>query len=250
MELLSFAQRLHSIEDLKTTVDRGIALIWCAGRIDPAQGLSARDIAQVLQGAGYPTQNVSRLHAQLTADNRTAKAAGDSFRLRPAARRILDSVLQPFAGPAPIKSTDSVIPRSLADATRRSYLQKVTHQINASYDTGLFDCTAVMMRRLIETLIVELFESRHAEARIKDGNGQFFMLDGLITRLESEPGINLGRNTKLGLRKLKDLGDKSAHNRRFNAQRADIDQLGPDVRAATEELMHLANLLPPLDAAA
>jgi hypothetical protein len=250
MDLISFAQRLDGIEALGKALDRAVALIWFAGRIDPAVGLSAREIAQALQRAGYAQQNVSRLHTQLKADKRTAKASRDRFRLQPAARRELAAMLQEFAGRPPAQQTDSLIPRSLANATRRSYLQRVTYQINASYDAGLFDCTAVMMRRMIETLIIELFESRRLEARIKDPNGHFLMLDNLIARLESEPDVSLSRNTKTGLRKLKELGDKSAHNRRFNAQKSDIDQLGADVRAATEELMHLANLLPPLDAAA
>jgi len=249
MDLISFAQRLAGVEALQTAIDRGVALIWFASRVDPTVALSARQIAQALQGAGYPKQNVSRLNAHLKADKRTVKASGDGFRLQPAARGHLASILQEFAGPQPAKPTHSLIPRSLADATRRSYLQRVTHQINASYDAGLFDCTAVMMRRMIETLIIELFESRRWEARIKDSNGHFLMLDNLIGRLDNEPEINLSRNTKLGLRKLKDLGDKSAHNRRFNAQKSDIDQLAADVRAAAEELMHLANLLSPVDAA-
>lgn len=250
MELSDFAQRLHGIDVLKTTADRAIALLWLIGRSNPAQGATPHELAQVLEDAGYPDQNVSRLRRQLTDDRRTAKAGSDGFRLRPNSRLELEPVLSPTTGPRQGAPTDSLIPRSLATATRRTYLQKVIHQVNASYDAELFDCTAVMMRRLIETLIIELFEARRIEAKIKDASGQFFMLDTLLAKLDSEPGLNLGRNSKTGLRKLKELGDKSAHNRRFNAQQSDIDQLSADVRTAAEELMHMAGLLPAATSAA
>ena len=60
--------------------------------------------------------------------------------------------------------------------------------------------------------------------------------------LSKDGAIHLGRNAKRGLDGLKDLGDKSAHNRRFNARQPDIDHIRSDLRAAAEELLHLAKL--------
>ena len=40
-------------------------------------------------------------------------------------------------------------------------MEKVLSQINGSYDCALFDCTAVMCRRLLETLIIEAYEAVH-----------------------------------------------------------------------------------------
>jgi hypothetical protein len=42
--------------------------------------------------------------------------------------------------------------------------------------------------------------------------------------------------------KLKDVGDKSAHSRRYNAHRGDIDPLLRDVRLVVQELLYLASL--------
>jgi hypothetical protein len=53
---------------------------------------------------------------------------------------------------------------------------------------------------------------------------------------------NLSRNTRRSLPKLKDLGDKSAHSRRFIALRNDLDKLIPDIRVVTQELVLLAKL--------
>jgi hypothetical protein len=80
-----------------------------------------------------------------------------------------------------------------------------------------------MLRRLIETLIVECFEKHEASDTIKTQTGDFLYLGDLIDKMVSERTWNLGRNTRKSLAKLKDIGDKSAHSRRFNARRWDID---------------------------
>jgi hypothetical protein len=56
--------------------------------------------------------------------------------------------------------------------------------------------------------------------------------------LTNETKWNLSRNTINGLPKLKKLGDASAHNRRFLAQKSDIDKLD-DLRMIIEEIIHL-----------
>ena len=99
-----------------------------------------------------------------------------------------------------------------------------------------------MMRRLIETLIIECFESHNISQNIKNQNGDFYYLSDLINRTLNETCWNLGRNTKRSLPKLKDIGDQSAHSRRFNAVREDIDKIIPQFRSVTQELTYLANL--------
>jgi hypothetical protein len=41
---------------------------------------------------------------------------------------------------------------------------------------------------------------------------------------------------------MKNVGDLSAHNRRYNAHREDIDKLIPDLRVVVQELLTLAGL--------
>jgi len=41
---------------------------------------------------------------------------------------------------------------------------------------------------------------------------------------------------------LKNVGDKSAHSRRYNAHREDIDKLSTDFRDACQELLYLSGL--------
>jgi len=118
----------------------------------------------------------------------------------------------------------AVIPFELLRNTR-GYLERITHQVNGSYMNGWYDASAVMIRRLIETLIIESFENANIAQKIKNSSGEFYYLSDLISKSLSETSWNLSRNAKQALPKLKDIGDKSAHSRRFNAVRNDIDKI-------------------------
>jgi hypothetical protein len=140
-----------------------------------------------------------------------------------------------------IPKSQMILPHALVKGTR-GYIEKVLYQINGTYENGWYDACAVMIRRLIETLIIELFEHYNLSAKIKNANGDFFFLSDLISSTLNERTWNLGRNTKQSLPKLKDIGDKSAHSRRYNAYREDIDKLTNDLRTVTQELLYLAKL--------
>lgn len=140
-----------------------------------------------------------------------------------------------------LAATNLVIPRSLLRGTR-GYLEKVANQANGCYEHGWYDACAVLLRRLIETLIIESFEKHALADRIKNPQGDFLYLRDLIAHCLSESAWNLSRNCKQALPKLKDLGDKSAHSRRYVAQRGDLDPLLPDIRVSVQELLYLAGL--------
>jgi hypothetical protein len=135
----------------------------------------------------------------------------------------------------------SIIPYSAVKGTR-GYIEKVVHQINGCYEYGCYDACAVMMRRLIETLIIELFVSQKIESKIKDSNNDFFHLGELVKKTESEISFNLTRNTKRALGKLKDIGDLSAHNPYYNAHREYIDERKTDFRTVVHELMYKSGI--------
>lgn len=137
--------------------------------------------------------------------------------------------------------TQLVVPRSVVRSTR-GYIEKVVNQVNGSYENGWYDSCAVMIRRLIETLIIESFEKHAIAHKIKNAQGDFFYLRDLISACMQESTWNLTRNCKQALPKLKDIGDKSAHSRRYVAQRGDIEPLLSDIRLVTQELVFLAGL--------
>ncbi len=134
-----------------------------------------------------------------------------------------------------------VIPFSVVRGTR-GYIERVTNQANGCFEKGWYDACAVMIRRLLETLIIEAFEKFNIASRIKNASGDFYYLGDLINASINETAWNLSRNCKQSLPRLKSIGDKSAHSRRFVAQRGDIEPILDDIRVAVQEFVFLADL--------
>lgn len=239
MTPIDFLQRIEN--DKLATIERALALLWFTGRDDPTVGMTAGAICSEVELAGHPKQNASRLEQQLREHRGTSKAGKNGWRLHPRTRRELDAIYAFALNPKPLPISDSVLPIDLFTGTRQ-YIERVVEQINKSYDAQLWDCTAVMCRRLLETMIIETYEKAGRANEIKGSDGHFLMLNGLITYLERDSNIHLGRNALKGLKDFKQLGDLSAHNRRFNACQNDIDRVRDGLRVATEELMHLSGL--------
>jgi hypothetical protein len=137
--------------------------------------------------------------------------------------------------------TQQVVPRSIVRGSR-TYIERVANQANGAYENGWYDACAVMTRRLLETLIIEAFEKHGIADRIKNTSGDFLHLGELIDRCLQEKTWNLGRNSKHAMPKLKDIGDKSAHSRRYLAHRGDVEPLLTDIRTVIQELVLLADL--------
>lgn len=145
----------------------------------------------------------------------------------------------PSEGTSP--RSQMVLPHSIVRGTR-PYIERITYQINGCYESGWYDGCAVMMRRLLETLIIEAFENNAISQRIKNANGDFFFLADLVAAAINETSWNLGRSAKRALPKLKEIGDQSAHSRRFIAHREDIEKLILEFRVVAQEFIFLAKL--------
>jgi hypothetical protein len=125
-------------------------------------------------------------------------------------------------------------------ANTRGYLENVAKQAILCYQNGLFDACLVMLRKLIEALVIECFEAHKVEAKIKGADGFYYYLNDLIGLLLSETTWTITRNSQQAFPRIKKFADLSAHNRRFNAKKPDIDQIKDDVRIVIEELVHIA----------
>ncbi len=99
-----------------------------------------------------------------------------------------------------------------------------------------------MSRKLIENLIINLYEVRGKADKIKKGDN-FMFLSGLIITLKNDSEINLGREVKSGLDRIKSLGDRSAHNRRYLSNRKDLLEIKPILRLAVQELLGLTQIV-------
>jgi hypothetical protein len=137
-----------------------------------------------------------------------------------------------------------VVPHSLF-TTAGGFLQKVAFQVNACYLATAYDGCAVMMRKLVESLIIDCFERHNIADKIKHkGTDDYVMLRDLVKAFLAETAWQgVGRNVKSGLDKLKDLkgtGDLSAHTRFYTARREYIDELKTDLRVVVERLLYLS----------
>ena len=226
----------------KSIQERAIAFLFFRAAMTENPDTSIREVAQDFKDSGLGNPNITRLRGYIARDSRTIKIGKDSWRIK---SDEMDSIEQSFQNclkhrKSP-QASDSIIPSELMENTH-SYLEKIVLQINGCYDSGFFDASGVMLRRLIETLIIEVFEHKKIEAKVKNSNGDFLMLNGLIVKLLNETSLHLSRNSKKGLSEVKNLGDQSAHSRRFLAKEADIDRLQPSVRTLVQELITLAGL--------
>jgi len=168
------------------------------------------------------------------------RTTAQTLKLAAELQKLVHDEIKPPSATAP-SYNEPVIYMALVTGTR-GYIERVAHQINGCYQNGWYDSSSVMIRRLIETLIIECYETHQIQNNIKDRDGNYLFLKDLIDRTLSEPTWTIGRSTRQALPKLKDVGDKAAHNRRYNAYRQDIDKIIPALRDVVQELSSLARL--------
>lgn len=122
----------------------------------------------------------------------------------------------------------------------RPYIKRIVREVNGTYEKGFFSSSAVMMRRLVETCMIEAFENRGLSASIKNPDGDYKTADEIKNELLQDPFGNLSRNVKRALSHRKNvitLGDQCAHDRFFTAQKSDVDDIRNDMRVLIEYLI-------------
>lgn len=121
---------------------------------------------------------------------------------------------------------------------RLGILQKILWEANRCYDAACYNACAAMLRRLVESLVIEAFE-RHAIGDKIKKDGEYLEFGLLIGKATAEPVLRLTRNTKRILPDLKFFGDLGAHNRMALVRKDDLDRLHSALRAGIEELTQL-----------
>jgi hypothetical protein len=118
----------------------------------------------------------------------------------------------------------------------QSIYRKILDEINRCYAVSCYNGCAALMRRLIESLIIEAFETYGLEGNIKSPGGEYLELKALIGKAIAEPRLKLSRNTKNSLPNLKLLGDLSVHGRKHFTLAGDLEKWHSDARIALQEL--------------
>ncbi|NLH45116.1 MAG: hypothetical protein GX451_03170 [Acholeplasmataceae bacterium] len=147
-----------------------------------------------------------------------------------------ESIARELSIKVEIPVSDALINLSIVDSTPY-YIQGIAKQMAQCYECSFYDATLVLMRKLVETLIIETFERFGIDDSIKDTNGDFFYLSNLIPAFLNSLKWNPSRNLHQNIAKIKKYGDLSAHNRRFQAKKTDIDNFKFELRQVLQEII-------------
>lgn len=138
--------------------------------------------------------------------------------------------------PVELKPSNSLFPLSIFENTR-GYLVEFSKEASCCYDYGLFTSCLFMLRKITETLIIELYESKGVQSKIKNSNDNYLQLSDLIALAVNEPSWKLTKIVKENLPKIKLLADSSVHSKRFSAKKPDIDGIKINIRIVFQELI-------------
>lgn len=141
-----------------------------------------------------------------------------------------------------VEQLGTVLPDALFQGLPTNF-QNLCKQINASYENNLYDCTAVIMRRLLEGLLVLSFQNENIESAIMDKSGRHHVsLDQMIKVAEQSKELALSANTRKDMLLFKDLGNYSAHKIWYNCTQGDIKPHILKYRVIIEELLYKSGL--------
>jgi hypothetical protein len=240
MELEEFCIRLNQID--LSNAKRALSILWLYDCETPNVQKTASALAEIIYKTGLGNPNPTQLGKLIVQTKLTLKGKS-GFHLKPTARNTIKEWLKPMleGSSADVDLENGYLPEDIWKNTR-GYIEKVAFQVNGCFQYGFYDGASVLIRRLIETLLIECYEHKGSQSRIADSDSNYFMLSGIITDAVDRNGLSLGRETKAVLRDLKTIGDRAAHNRRYNAVRADLEKIRLGVRLVVDELIQLSEL--------
>lgn len=241
MDRAQFARR---IADLPLThADRAIAFLWYYAYSQEFDERTPSELASDLHEEGFPRPNVTRLRDDLRRNRFVVRGSRTgTFQLDLRRKATLDEKYAEIVNlKAVVVSGDLVDPNAVAGT--RTYLERLVFQINGSYEYGFYDSAAVLMRRLVESLLVEIYIHEKRAAEIRNA-GSFLQLERLIAYVRNDQAVTLSRNAPGTMTEIKQLGDTAAHDRVYITQQSDIDHLRPRYRRLLQELLSLSGIDP------
>ena len=140
-------------------------------------------------------------------------------------------------------TSEDLVPLAVLKGTR-GYLYKTPLQANGCLERNWCDGAVLMVRRLVELLIIEVYDRDKGKriGEIQDANGDIVGLDELINRLMADRTFTLATETRRVLPEIRKKGNRSAHARRYSTTKQELLKVAGDLRLAVDELLHLADL--------
>jgi hypothetical protein len=241
MNVEEFCIALHNLNLSQTK--QGLAILWFLDAEQPGASRTSGELAKLFRESGLGDPHSTRLGEGIR-NSGHATLTSQRLRLKPTSREVIGKwVSSAFGKPLPaVNQTAGFLPKAIWEGTRRRYVDSIAGQINGCYEFELYDGASVLVRRLIESLLIECYEHLEIEQQIKGPDGNYRMLSDIISAATDKAQLPLGRETKANLRAIKEAGDRAAHSRHYLACKADLDKVQSGARAAVQELIHVAGL--------
>lgn len=225
-----------------TRAGQAIALLWFYREEQLFEERTASELAEDLNIEGLVRPNVTELKKVLTKNRKTVRGKrSNTFKINV---RYLDELNETFGSLLKLKEvpvTSSVLPFDLVKGTR-FYIEKIVVQINGSYDYGFYDACATLLRRFMESLIIEVFIHNNITDEVRVDR-KFVELGSLIKKICEQEDIHLGRGSNKIMLAVKILGDTAAHDRTYITQKQDIDDIKQGARRLIQELLTLSGVI-------
>ena len=224
-----------------TAVDIAVAILWHKKASGDETELTASELAAEMHRLGFAKPNVTRLSGALRASRGAVRGRKQgSFKLNARFPGNLHAKFCEICEAAPAVA-GTFLPATMVAGTR-GYLEKLAHQINASYEFRLYDAAAVLSRRLVESLLIDVFIAKGLEDEIK-ADGHFVELSKILAALKRKgPSLHVSRNLHKSAEKIKLVGDTAAHDRTYITHKEDLDDVTHEFRRLVQELLALAHI--------
>lgn len=243
MELKDFANKIEI--ETKTEVERVKLIIFYESFISENKGVSLSKVFEVLFNIGCHISNISRIKAKIKnlKDFKFVRKP-DLYILNPKVQKVLsDKYRDLFENTEEINSNSELLDEGLF-LGKRQFLDKLIIQANNTYQNHCYDATAVLLRRIFEILLIQMFEKYNLSNEIKDSNGDYKMLNYIVDKAVSmNSAFSLARNLKEEYEKIRTIGNFAAHKIFYNTRQKDIDDLKQIYRVRLEELYYKAGYI-------
>lgn len=234
IERKKFLIKLSGVETGR--LSQAIALLWYYDIKREYEERTVSDLAQDIKDDSFGLPDATKLRKELKRCKFVVRGSRpDSFRVNATHVSELNKKYGPLANFIEVEVTSSIIPANFIKPGS-SYFERMVYQINGSYDYGFYDACAVMVRRLMESIIVEIYLKSGKISEIKKGV-VVFQLGELIKKIVNDKSFHLSRNLSREMATIKELGDLAAHDRSYITQPEDIDDNKTKIRKVISELL-------------
>jgi len=244
LSLQSFCEIVKNLN--RSNAEKALAILWYFDCDHAGISKSSGQLTKVLGDHHVGTPNQTTL-AEAIRKTKLANETRSGFSLKPGSRKLIrDWLPDDLDGIQPtMDHASGYLPEAVWKNTR-GYIEQVCRELNGCFRHAYYNAAAVMLRRLLETLIIEAYEHLGREDEIKDGGGNYLMLSDLAERAcgdNGHKGLHLGRDSKKALKDARTVGNWSAHARRFIAHASDLKKSQDGVRLLAQELTQIAELV-------